>query len=490
MQVIHSLGGVMVIKKDIDETTETDEMVVSNPKEHVVNTCFPVYNRLDKQLRYKKYYHADLARLFAPNDRFLPFQILREASGRAIATFNLKNVDTGASTSYLTHFNANKEIEELSTIGYDYIMYKGDVGFSPALSNGTYYLEIGDGEYTWYSEVFEVCSNVINNTTVDIYGGSGDGRVYHEDSAWDDVKDAATGTSASTADATANVQSLLDSGTYKIQRLFIYPDLSSIDDDVELLNATLKVYAETDNGAEIYVVKGTQEDSLTTADYDAQGSTSFGSISSVTLNQYNDITLNSDGIEELKSKLGGTAKLCLMTGLDFGDVAPTDTTKKTTIGMQDNGTQGKRPKIELVYSDYDDVVKVEFWDDIDLGDIRYKYGSDLWHQQVFLKTEIKSEDIRKIREMSERDGEDVIERVVMQDVYRMRFIVPVYLVRALKNLPAHDHIQITDKNGEVIEPKNVEVGEPENIGGGAFARMSIEFIKNSVVKKNTNINMT
>lgn len=122
----------------------------------------PFYSSLNEQDHRKFYAYGHIYTLIAPNSKLLPFQINREHIANAISTALLINFETGASINILSELTgAGLHIKQFVSDGYDLIVNPSALIF-PILqiTDGKYYLQIGDGINTWYSEVFTVVTDL------------------------------------------------------------------------------------------------------------------------------------------------------------------------------------------------------------------------------------------------------------------------------------------------------------------------------------------
>lgn len=168
------------------------------------------------------------------------------------------------------------------------------------------------------------------DTTSTYYSGSGDGYVRNEAAdTWANVRGAATGTESTDSTSPAFAQSYESGGTIGIGRTFQPSDTSAIPDAATITAASFFAYfyssgTNTDNdGYDYYALVETTQastSSLTTADYDAVGSTKWSNsdhdITDLTSNtQYYEWVFNATGLAGI-SKTGWT-KIGFREGHDF-----------------------------------------------------------------------------------------------------------------------------------------------------------------------------
>lgn len=116
----------------------------------------PFFDDINKQCRNKPYFTSYLSEWVSRKDRFPSFQFFVPVDDLTITDFDLINVDTGATTSYLTHFLA--EATSYSGDIRKWWLYDGDtVALSVTPANGRYYFYVKSTDgVEKYSEVFTI----------------------------------------------------------------------------------------------------------------------------------------------------------------------------------------------------------------------------------------------------------------------------------------------------------------------------------------------
>jgi hypothetical protein len=147
------------------------------------------------------------------------------------------------------------------------------------------------------------------------YSSTADGYVSNDGGtgvSWATVRGAADGTQ--TADAGSDYGAAMRSeyynakeDTFLITRSFFYFDTSNLPDAATVTGAVLKLYGFDHAATDVSAQKGSQADSLTTADYDAFTGLEYGHVSWATV-QYNSITFNPTGRSDVNKT--GTTKIC------------------------------------------------------------------------------------------------------------------------------------------------------------------------------------
>ncbi|MEA3272333.1 MAG: hypothetical protein U9P90_01545 [Patescibacteria group bacterium] len=182
-----------------------------------------------------------------------------------------------------------------------------------------------------------------------VYSSTKDGYVRTTFQAtWADAHDAATGDSVSDNDNSLNYafETCYSLSQYFASRGYFYFLTSSIPGNI--VTVDLKGYAINLAVAQtIYAMKGTQADTLTTADFDAFSGSAYGS-TTWTAGAYRTISFNSTGISEINQS--GTTKICLRMDKDYNDVAPTACNQRNGIYFADNTGTDKDPYLEITVS--------------------------------------------------------------------------------------------------------------------------------------------
>jgi len=126
---------------------------------------FRFYTDLEKQMRYRgcgRWDQSDIAHneyLISYGCSLLPFQIRRAANPSTTKNLSIVNVNTDVETD-LTSYVVSADWD-IKTIGdYDYITYYGNNeildGGNCVIDECLYYAKFNDGNFTWYSELFNV----------------------------------------------------------------------------------------------------------------------------------------------------------------------------------------------------------------------------------------------------------------------------------------------------------------------------------------------
>ena len=122
----------------------------------------PFYDSLEEQNHKKSYAYNSIYTLIAEDSKLLPFQINRPHLGLPVNKLLLWNLDTGTSVNILSEATASGlNVKQFAGEGYDLIISPSLLIFPTlVMQPGQYYLELGDTDKTWYSEVFTVVTNL------------------------------------------------------------------------------------------------------------------------------------------------------------------------------------------------------------------------------------------------------------------------------------------------------------------------------------------
>jgi hypothetical protein len=172
--------------------------------------------------------------------------------------------------------------------------------------------EVSKGEYLYVKETGKGFADVklpkeflVDADTV--YSSTTDGYVIASGASWNDARDAVTGT------AVVNGAAYVSGGVYKygnysIARGFFYYNLSALSGTVTEVSEKLYTYATYQNTGS--VTKGTQADTVTTADVHEFSETEYAHVTHVS-DQYNSYTYPAAGISDVQDALGSVHKSCL-----------------------------------------------------------------------------------------------------------------------------------------------------------------------------------
>lgn len=199
--------------------------------------------------------------------------------------------------------------------------------------------------------------------TVNPDPGSGattvDGRLTFEDTTWAAVHDATSTTDINVTETTQGIRAYkVAVNDWFIYRVVMTFDTSAIGSGSSITAATLSFYdnsavqavVNTDSSAcQVVSASPASNNNLVGGDYNKNnfGTTVFGSVNlaSILTNQYNDITLDSNGIANISKT--GVSKFGLRNSRDVSNSAPTGD-NFNYIFFADNGSN--KPKLTVTYT--------------------------------------------------------------------------------------------------------------------------------------------
>jgi len=146
--------------------------------------------------------------------------------------------------------------------------------------------------------------------TVQIYSSTNDGYISNSSGSWAGVHDGTSGTAVSTdsyKSSAAYVGWNSTNSTYYIFRSFFEFNTSSIPANAIIQSVVFKWYGYSSSNGTICFQKSTHSNPLTGTDFD-NFTGSYYATATITLNQYNSIPFNAQGIADIVK--GGITKIC------------------------------------------------------------------------------------------------------------------------------------------------------------------------------------
>lgn len=124
-------------------------------------SVLPWYTSIEQQNHRKSYAYGQICPLFAPADRLLPFQIIRNTRSNSVTSVILYD-KTGKQIANITTYmrEAGLRVVRFQSLGYDVILYPAIFPMPLNQLGGIYYMKLSDGAQTWYSEMFTIVQNV------------------------------------------------------------------------------------------------------------------------------------------------------------------------------------------------------------------------------------------------------------------------------------------------------------------------------------------
>lgn len=125
-------------------------------------SVLPWYTSIEQQNARKWWIYDRIYPLFTPAMFMLPFQILRAHRDETTITSFRVYTKTGVLVGDFTQaiVDAGITIKPFASLGYDVIVFGGQMPVFTQFANGQYYATISDGTQTWYSEMFTVVNDI------------------------------------------------------------------------------------------------------------------------------------------------------------------------------------------------------------------------------------------------------------------------------------------------------------------------------------------
>jgi len=187
-------------------------------------------------------------------------------------------------------------------------------------------------------------SGIKVDTDVSYYSSAADGIVGYSGAAnWNNTHDAVTGTEVNAAGSTATIWV----STAQLRRVFLYFDTSGLPDSAVISAASLRLRSLGDKDTGFAAMKGTQADSLTTADFDSFTGSEYGHALWGGVNTIN-ISFDATGIGDIV--LDGITKICAREyTYDYLDSSPPSTYYNGVVFSEWTGTDYD-PKLSITYT--------------------------------------------------------------------------------------------------------------------------------------------
>lgn len=133
-------------------------------------SVLPWYTSIDEQNHRKSYAYGNVYPLITPPNKLLPFQIMRKTELNLIQSVLLFKND-GSLFADITQYmdETGLQVVKFLPMGYDVIVYPGNLPMPINTPPGMYYAVITDGVNTWYSEIFTIVLNVSGFLKIEWY---------------------------------------------------------------------------------------------------------------------------------------------------------------------------------------------------------------------------------------------------------------------------------------------------------------------------------
>ena len=115
------------------------------------------YESVSYQNRFKLGASVRVFKLYCPVNRILPFQIKTESSEPDISGMSLVSIETGQATNVFGLL-PNGQLRTYMVGESKYFVHYGNVNLNIPTTEGEFYLEVTNGQSTWYSEVMTMKS--------------------------------------------------------------------------------------------------------------------------------------------------------------------------------------------------------------------------------------------------------------------------------------------------------------------------------------------
>ena len=124
-------------------------------------SVLPWYTSINEQNHRKSYAYGAIYPLFAPANRLLPFQIIRNTRANVVTSVLLYDKNGKQIANITTPMKeTGLQIVRFQSLGYDVIIYPALLPIQFNQFDGIYYMRLSDGVQTWYSEMFTVVQDV------------------------------------------------------------------------------------------------------------------------------------------------------------------------------------------------------------------------------------------------------------------------------------------------------------------------------------------
>lgn len=130
-------------------------------------SVLPWYLSIEEQNARKWWINGKVYPLFTPAGFMLPFQIIREhLSVGYLFNFKVYTKDDILVGDYTNEMRDVVKFVSFESLGYDVIVFGGQLPVFTAMNNGQYYAVLYDGVNYWYSEIFTVVNDISGYTKI------------------------------------------------------------------------------------------------------------------------------------------------------------------------------------------------------------------------------------------------------------------------------------------------------------------------------------
>ena len=132
-------------------------------------SVLPFYTNIQLQNHRKSYAYGDIYPLFTPANFILPFQIMRPTRNSTsigwVRLYDVKGKQVADITNRMRE--TGLQVVRFPDYGIDVIVYPGTLSYSTNTNDGIYYLSLYDGARIYYSEMFTVKNNILEDMICD-----------------------------------------------------------------------------------------------------------------------------------------------------------------------------------------------------------------------------------------------------------------------------------------------------------------------------------
>lgn len=133
-------------------------------------SVLPWYKDIRQQHHRKNYAYGAIYPLYTPANYLLPFQIIRDTRNTAITSVRIYDKDGNYVVDVTQYMReTGLQIVKFESLGYDVIIYPGNLPMATNMLDGQYYATMTDGVDIWYSEMFTIVQDVSGYLKIEWY---------------------------------------------------------------------------------------------------------------------------------------------------------------------------------------------------------------------------------------------------------------------------------------------------------------------------------
>lgn len=124
-------------------------------------SVLPWYSSIEQQNARKWWMYGRVYPLFTPAGYLLPFQLIRpHQSSTNITAFLIYDKNRNLIGNFRDAIRPYISFKQFASLGYDVIVFPGDLPVFSSFENGQYYISMADGYNTYVSEMFTVVNDI------------------------------------------------------------------------------------------------------------------------------------------------------------------------------------------------------------------------------------------------------------------------------------------------------------------------------------------